>query len=199
VIESRLVEAQRKATINTLGSREVVMSGRDGAQFEEFVVARTPALLRLAYVLSGDAALAEDLVQEALIKAHAHWSRISVMEGPDPYVRRMISNEYVNWRRRRRAGEIPSDVTEVPGRTEASSEVVEREALWSALRLIPPRQRAVLVLRYYEDLREAEIAEILGRTGSTVRSLQSRALQTLKSRLASDEGAAMRKGGPGEA
>lgn len=158
------------------------MSGDQGEGFEGFVLARSAALLRFAYLLTGDAGLAEDLVQEALIKVHRQWARISVLEGPEAYVRRIVSNEFVSWRRRRRSRETPSEVPERADPSDRSAGFVEREALWSALQVLPPRQRAVVVLRYYEDLSDAEIAGVLRCAVGTVRSLQSRALTTLRAR-----------------
>ena len=105
--------------------------GQEQASFEGFVVARSPGLLRYAYVLCGDSAFAEDLVQEGLLKAHRHWNRISALDGPEPYVKRIIANHFVSSRRRRSASEQVSDSIEFAAGSENSDEVVDREVLWS--------------------------------------------------------------------
>ncbi len=153
--------------------------GREQASFEGFVVARSPTLLRYAYVLCGDSALAEDLLQEGLLKAHRHWNRISALDGPDPYVKRIIANHFVSSRRRRSASEQVSDSIEFAAGSENSDEVVDREVLWVALRKLPPRQRAVLVLRFYEDRSDDEIGATFGCPSGTVRSLRARAFAAM--------------------
>ena len=149
------------------------------AGFDDFVVMRSPRLLRTAYLLTHDWALAEDLVQTALARAWEAWHRI---EGdPEPYVRRIIVNSYASWWRRRWTGELPTEV--LPERAhpgDAHSGVDERDRLWRALRQLPRRQRAVLVLRYFEDMSEAEIADALGCSLGTVKSQASRALAKLR-------------------
>jgi RNA polymerase sigma-70 factor (sigma-E family) len=145
--------------------------------FEEFVVARGPSLLRFAHALSGDRHLAEDLLQEVLVKVARRWSRI---EGrPEAYVRAALCREVVSWRRRRSASELPSEMADRPGGQEADA-VVERDALWSVLCSLPPRQRAVLVLRHWEGLPDRQIADLLGCGESTVRSSASRAAMALR-------------------
>jgi RNA polymerase sigma-70 factor (sigma-E family) len=147
--------------------------------FDDFVVMRSPRLLRTAYLLTHDWALAEDLVQTALARAWEAWHRI---EGdPEPYVRRIIVNSYASWWRRRWTGELPTEV--LPERAhpgDAHGGVDERDRLWRALRQLPRRQRAVLVLRYFEDMSEAEIADALGCSLGTVKSQASRALAKLR-------------------
>ena len=149
------------------------------AGFDDFVVMRSPRLLRTAYLLTHDWALAEDLVQTALARAWEAWNRI---EGdPEPYVRRIIVNSYASWWRRRWTGELPTEV--LPERAhpgDAHGGVDERDRLWRALRQLPRRQRAVLVLRYFEDMSEAEIADALGCGLGTVKSQASRALAKLR-------------------
>jgi RNA polymerase sigma-70 factor (sigma-E family) len=158
---------------------------RDG--FDAFVTARANALLRTAYLLTRDRGLAEDLVQTSLAKAWFAWGRI---EGqPDAYVRRIMVNTYSSWWRRRWNGEeATADLPESPTSTgrhdrshgRESSRVEERTDLWRALGRLPKRQRAVVVLRFYEDLSEAETAEIMQCSVGTVKSQASRALAKLR-------------------
>jgi RNA polymerase sigma-70 factor (sigma-E family) len=125
------------------------------------VVARTPALLGIAYALTGDRGLAEDLLQTPLLNTYRHWGAVRTSEHPDAYVRRVMANQRISWWRRRRVLEsgLP-----VPDRATAArdSGIEDRDELWRALRQLPPRTRAVVVLRYWEDLPEAEVADILG-------------------------------------
>ncbi len=149
--------------------------------FEEFVLARTPALLRFGYLLTGDAARAEDVLQEALLKVHRHWTRLVSTGTPEAYVRRTMVNEYVSWRRLRSSREQPAEIPDEPTSEAPEAGLAERDALWRAMARLPRRQRAVLVLRFYEDLPESEIAAVLGCASGTVRSLATRALHTLRS------------------
>lgn len=148
--------------------------------FDTLVAARGDALLRFAYVLCGDAHLAEDLVQTVLARAYAKWSRVSASERVEPYVKRMIVNEHLSWRRRRSSGEVA--VAEAPDRAggDGVQAYADRDAMWRLLATLPRRQRAVLVLRYYEDLPDAAIAETLGCAESTVRAYAARALAALR-------------------
>jgi RNA polymerase sigma-70 factor (sigma-E family) len=152
------------------------------SDFETYVEARTGALLRLAYLLTGDRHLAEDLVQEVLGRAHRRWPRIGRTENPHAYVRRMIVNQHVSWRRRRSSTEIPLAPASVPESASAAADdrVLQRDVTWRALQRLPARQRAVLVLRYYEDLTDAEIAVTLDAAVGTVRSLAARAFARLR-------------------
>lgn len=154
---------------------------RDDGGFDEFVTGRGPALLRFAYLLSGDRGMAEDLVQDALAKAHRRWSGRVAAERPEAYVRRIIVNDLSSWRRRRASGEI---VGRVPDReySDSTDVVAERDLMWRALAGLPRRQRAVLVLRYYEHRTDAEIAVLLGCAESTVRSSAARAFAALRRR-----------------
>lgn len=150
--------------------------------FEEFAVARLPGVLRFAGVLTADRALAEDVVQEVLIRVHARWDRIGAMDRPELYVRKMIVNEFVSWRRRSWRL-VPAgrgrDVDDRVSQNHAFAHA-ERAALLAELGRLPRRQRAVLVLRYYEGLSDSEIAEVLGCTPGTVRGYASRALAALR-------------------
>jgi RNA polymerase sigma-70 factor (sigma-E family) len=148
--------------------------------FEEFVAARSPRLLRTAYLLTRDHGLAEDLLQTALTKAYLAWSRI---EGdPEPYVRKVIVNTYASWWRRRWNGEQPTaEVPETPHtRGHHDPGAGESGDLWEALGRLPRKQRAVVVLRYFEDLTEAQTADLLGIAVGTVKSQTSKALAKLR-------------------
>jgi RNA polymerase sigma-70 factor (sigma-E family) len=150
--------------------------------FVSYVEARTPALLRLAYLLSGDPHLAEDLVQESLARAHRRWHEVVRADSPHAYVRRIVVNQHLSWRRRRSSGELAVAPESVPeGMSEdLAGGLAERDVAWRALATLPRRQRAVLVLRYYEDLSDDDIATTLGVAVGTVRSLASRAFAQLR-------------------
>ncbi|MGK5737554.1 SigE family RNA polymerase sigma factor [Micromonospora sp. URMC 103] len=151
--------------------------------YEEFVDARLAAMLRYAVMLTGDPHQAEDLVQETMVRVQLHWRRVARADSPERYVRRMLTNQYIDWRRgswmRRVLLRAEPDET-VPAPTDHAQSAVDRDQVWSWLARLPRRQRATLVLRYYEDLPDAEIAEILGCAVGTVRSSISRALATLR-------------------
>jgi len=151
----------------------------DRPGFEEFVAARRPALLRTAYLLTGSHEDAEDLVQTALIKCVPHWKRIA--DRPEPYVRQVLARESVSRWRRRRWRETSVDA--VPEGAAAEPDVAGRVALRQALGALPPRQRAVIVLRYYEDLTERETASVLGIAVGTVKSQAREGLARLRQRL----------------
>jgi RNA polymerase sigma-70 factor (sigma-E family) len=150
------------------------------ADFEAFVVSRGYALLRFAYLLTGDRYLAEDLTQEALVRAHRRWSSIERAD-PEPYLRKAIVRQYLSWRRRRSSTEtVLADLPDRPDQSQPTDQVVERDEMWSLLRTLPRTQRAVLVLRYYEDLADADIGEVLGCSVSTVRVHAFKALKRLR-------------------
>jgi len=150
--------------------------------FEEFAATRMPGVLRFAAVLAGDRATAEDLAQEVLIRAYARWDRIGRLDRPELYVRKMMLNEFLNWRRRSSrqipAGGLASEPASIA--PDHAAEYNEREALLAELGKLPRRQRAVIVLRYYEDRGDSEIADLLGCSRGTVRSHASRALAALR-------------------
>ncbi|MEY9859293.1 RNA polymerase sigma-70 factor (sigma-E family) [Catenulispora sp. GAS73] len=156
--------------------------------FDDYVASRGAALLRLALMLTGDRHLAEDLTQDVLVRVYGRWSRVSGMTQVDAYVRRTLVNTHVSWRRRRSSGEVPlaepSDAARAGAAGDDGSEAAaDRDQAWRLLATLPRRQRAVLVLRYYEDLSDREIAEVLGCSAGTVRSQASRALATLRGSL----------------
>ena len=153
----------------------------DDEQFRAFVAARSQALLSTAYLLTRDWALAEDLLQAALVRSWLAWRRIA--GSPEQYVRRVMVNEYVGWWRRKWRREVPTEVLpELPDRDEGTA-VDSRLAMWRLLGGLPRRQRAVVVLRYYEDLSEREIAEVLGCRPGTVKSQAAKALARLRADL----------------
>jgi len=157
---------------------------RGDVDFDGFVLGRTSALLRFAYLLTGDSHLAEDLTQEALVRAHRKWGGITADEGPEPYVRKVILRQYLTWRRRRSFAERPTaDLPDAASPDDLAGRTVDTDAMWTVLRTLPRSQRAVVVLRYYEDLPDAEIARLLGCAPSTVRVHAFHALQRLRTAL----------------
>ncbi|MET7330655.1 SigE family RNA polymerase sigma factor [Nonomuraea sp. NPDC005650] len=149
--------------------------------FGEFVAARATTLLRVAYLACGNEAEAEDLLQTALERTYRNWDRVR-RDTVEPYVRRVIVNTAIS-RARRRAilNIIPMRVP--PDRAARSADVDLRHVLMDALRDLPPRQRAVVVLRYWEDLSETQTAEVLGCTVGTVKSQASKAMAKLRTAL----------------
>ena len=152
--------------------------------FAEFVGARYQSLYRLAYLLTASPTGAEDLLQTTLEKAYVNWSRIGRMEFVEAYVRRMLANTMVSTRRRKSNGELPWDRLPEAGGESVEPAVLDRHLFWPLVCALPPRQRAVIVLRYYEDLSEAQIADALGCAPGTVKSLSSAAIGTLRRALA---------------
>lgn len=152
--------------------------------FEDLILARSPALLRLGLMLTGNPADAEDLLQQTLLQAHRHRDRLVRMAAPSAYLRRTMVNAHLQARRTasRRPAQVPlseSGLPPAPARAETAT-----GAMWRHLAGLPPRQRAVLVLRYYEDLPDREVADLLGCSEGTVRSTAFRALAALRQRLA---------------
>jgi RNA polymerase sigma-70 factor (sigma-E family) len=150
------------------------------AEFAEFVLGHSGRLLRSAVLLLGDREDAEDLLQEVLERMYAAWPRI---DDPTAYAHRAVLRAAMNkWRRRRRRPQVPLGTYDV-ATPDTTVGVSEREPVLDALRCLPVRQRAVLVLRYFEDLSEAQIAEALGCSAGTVKSHASRGLQRLRDLL----------------
>lgn len=153
--------------------------------FAEFATSRHGALFRYAYLLTGDRGLAEDLVQEALVKTYVGWHRLRDPNNAEAYTRRAITTTAIGWWRRKSwRAERPYD--DVPDQPVSADDATARVWLWRELQKLPPRQRAALVLRYYEDLTEPQTAEILGCSVGTVKSQVSDALKKLRARLGSD-------------
>ena len=148
--------------------------------FDEFARTKLPALLRFAKVLCVDRGTAEDVVQEVLLRAHARWADIAELDQPDVYVRRMIVNEYVSWRRKW-ARLIPQASLPNEGREpDPAGQLTDRAQLVGEIARLPRRQRAVLVMRYFGGMSDVEIATDLGCSPGTVRSHLSRALASLR-------------------
>ncbi|GAA2573053.1 SigE family RNA polymerase sigma factor [Actinomadura fulvescens] len=156
------------------------------ADFRDWAAARVPALLRYAHLLTGDAHRAEDIVQTALTRTLLAWPRVQRKDDPEGYVRRTIARLVINDRRRAWRELLTAAPPEPPPHR---AEPEEGWAMRDALAALPPRQRAVMVLRYYEDMTEAQIADTLGCSQGTVKSQASKALAKLRARLAAAEAA----------
>ncbi|MEV6601159.1 SigE family RNA polymerase sigma factor [Actinoplanes sp. NPDC051346] len=149
--------------------------------FEEYVLVRGVALVRLARLLTGDEHRAEDLVQEVLAKAYVRWGRVGTLDRPDLYVRRMVVNAHRSWLRRLVNREITvAAVRDSAIGRDCAAESAERDEVWRMVHQLPPRQRAVIVLRYYEDYDDATIAGLLQCSQGTVRTQAKRALDKLQ-------------------
>jgi RNA polymerase sigma-70 factor (sigma-E family) len=160
----------------------------DRAEFADFALARAAALHRAAYLMVGDTQLAQDLVQEALTKTYVAWPRLRDPRNAEAYCRKAITTTAITWFRRKgwrneRPAEHLPDVLGVAGH---ESSVAERDAVWRELHQLPPRQRAALVLRYYDDLTEAQTAEAMGCAVGTVKSQVAAGLKKLRQRLGDD-------------
>ena len=155
------------------------MKAEQDEAFGLFVAARSRHLLQTAYLLTGDRHRAEDLLQTALTRAYLRWDRIA-SDDPEGYVRRILANAQIDWWRRRSSREEPRDTLPETAEADRSAEVEVRDAVLTALAELPRRQRAVVVLRYFEDLSEAEIAQTLGCSPGTVKSAASRAMAKLR-------------------
>ncbi len=155
-------------------------AGIDDPAFRDYVRSRSRALLRTAYLLTGNVADAEDLVQSALAKTYLAWDRIEDRSALDGYVRRAMVNTHISWWRRRRLEEFPTD--EIPDQAivDHSSSSDLQETLRRAIDRLPQRMRAAVMLRYYDDMSEAEVAEVLGVSLGTVKSTVSRAVAKLR-------------------
>jgi RNA polymerase sigma-70 factor (sigma-E family) len=165
------------------------MDAGDGSPFEEFVQDQMMALFGTAYLLVGDVHQAEDLLQSALEKAYRKWRHIQAMEHPEAYVRKVIVNLATDrWRRRRRTWEVALEEAMVAPQPDETARVDLRHALLVGLHQLPPGMRAVLVLRYWEGLSDAEVAKELGRSVGTVKSQASRGLQRLREHATSRQG-----------
>lgn len=157
------------------------MQAEQEVQFQSFVAARWSRLVRTAYLLTGDRHDAEDVTQTALAKAYRSWRRVSRMDSPEAYVRRMlVSCNNDRFRKRRVAERLTDCVPDTSVRDNAVAWADERNVLMAALAQLPARQRAVVVMRYWEDLSEAETADVLGCSPGTVKSQASKALAKLR-------------------
>ena len=162
------------------------MTDRD-ADFTAYLQARQASLLRTAYLLTGDRHQAEDLVQTAFAKLYLAWDRVRDRESVDAYVRRILVNEHNSlWRRAWKRNERPTEVLPEAAVVDEYDDGTS-SALWASVQTLPRKARAVLVLRYYEQLTEAETAEVLGISVGTVKSQTSRALATLRDRFREED------------
>jgi RNA polymerase sigma-70 factor (sigma-E family) len=156
--------------------------------FEQFARAQLPRLLRYATMLTGKPELAQDLVQDVLVKVHRNWARVAAANASQRYVTRMVTHEYLSWRRRWAVRHIfatadvgdLADLGDIASVEDHPSRLATHDDLWRRLAGLPRQQRAVLVLRYYEGLPDAEIADVLGCSTTTVRGYAYRALATLR-------------------
>ncbi len=154
----------------------------DGLRFEDFVSREQAGLLRLAVLLAGDRGHAEDLVQTALLKTYRHWDRVTRRGDPTAYVRRVLVTTHTSWRRRLSSTE--QVVESLPDRADPTAPREDDEELRAALRALPPRMRAAVVLRFYADLSEQQTAEAMGCSASAVNTHTTRGLARLRALLA---------------
>ena len=162
-----------------------VAPGRVGAvSFEEYVAEARHKLFRFAVVLCGDPVLAQDLVSNVLGRAFERWHQVDAADNVHAYVRRMVVNEYLTWRRRSARSTPHADLVDLTDRASPTPDhggsYAERDALLGELARLPKQQRAAIVLRFYEGMSDDEIAEVLGCRAGTVRSRVSRGLATLR-------------------
>lgn len=158
------------------------MNNDDEQAFTEWATARLAPLMRFGFALTHDEAAAEDLVQTALVRTLLAWPRLRNQGDPEPYVRRVMVNEQVSaWRRQRRHSEVRlAPPGSAPAFSPEEAELVERDRVWRELVNLAPRQRAVLILRFYEDRPEREVAALLRCSVGTVKSQTSKALAKLR-------------------
>jgi RNA polymerase sigma-70 factor (sigma-E family) len=151
--------------------------------FDDYVRQRGAALVRLGRLLTGDRHQGEDPAQEVLARAFVRWDRIAA-DPPEPYLRRMLVNAAISRRRLASSRElVVAEPHDASGPDDVGAEAAERDAAWRLIRVLPPKQRAAVVLRYYEDLDDTAIAALLGCSRETVRSQVKRALDTLRARI----------------
>jgi RNA polymerase sigma-70 factor (sigma-E family) len=159
--------------------------------FEDFSREHLPGLLRFAAVLTGDRDLAQDVVQDALVRAHLRWGRVAATERPDLYLRKMVVNGYLSWRRRwyQRSVHPAADITRFrePAAPDPSVRIADHDQLSGLLAGLSRAQQAAIVLRFYEDRDDDEIAEVLGCAAGTVRSHISRGLSALRIRIKDEQ------------
>jgi RNA polymerase sigma-70 factor (sigma-E family) len=159
-------------------AREAAGGGEEA--FREFAIGRWPALVRFAYGLTGDVGHAEDLAQITLAKAYASWGRVQRADDPDAYVRRILINAHHTRFRKRRVRETTGSYLPEPATADGTDALDQRSDLIAALLQLPPKQRAVVMLRYWDGLTETQAAAVLGCSVGTVKSQASRALAKLR-------------------
>jgi RNA polymerase sigma-70 factor (ECF subfamily) len=152
-------------------------------RFCEYVAGRSPALLRTAYLLMGDRGRAEELVQTALVKTYLAWGRIRDVGALDGYVRRVMATTATSWGRRRWSGEVASAVQPEGTVGDSAGELAEADEMRRLLLTLPARQRTVLVLRFYDDFSEGEVAAALGISRGAVSAYAARGLAALRVKL----------------
>ena len=163
------------------------MARRHDEEFDEFMTASWPSLYRTAVLMTGDVHLAEDLLQNAMGKVYKAWPRVSRVEHPRSYARTVLANEVSSWWRKRSSSERPTELRAVDSSTPSHDDrIAQADMVWQALQQLSPRQRAVLVLRYYEDLSGAEIAAALGISEGSVKTHAHHTLHALEGALALD-------------
>lgn len=162
------------------------MAGRTRTGFEEFAHGRSAALRRTAYLLVGDRGLADDLLQEALVKTYVAWPRLRDTGAAEAYCRKAIVTTAISWWRRRSWSELPTAEARDTGTPAAAEQSDTRAWMWAELAKLPPRQRAAVVLRYYDDLSVAEAAAVLNCSEGTVKSQVHDALNKLRAALGPD-------------
>jgi RNA polymerase sigma-70 factor (sigma-E family) len=163
-----------------------VRQQRDVTAFSDLVATRSTALLRTAYLVVGDHQLAQDLVQESLVKTYVAWPRLRDVTKAEAYARRTIVTTAISWRRRRSFHEHPVLAIPEQPQPDRTDALATQDLLWAQVRALPPRQRAALVLRYYEDLSEADTAQLMGCAVGTVKSQVSAGLDRLRQRMGPD-------------
>jgi RNA polymerase sigma-70 factor (sigma-E family) len=165
---------------------EVLVGAETG--FARFVHDHTQALLRTAYLLTGDRTSAEELVQDTLVQLYPKWGHVEAADVPLAYVRRCVTNRFINHQRRAARREYSyEDVPERIDDRDQLGQLADRDEVWAALRDLPERQRAALVLRFFEDLTDVDTAAALGCRVGTVRSLISRGLATLRQQMTAQQ------------
>ncbi len=165
-------------------------SDEDG--FTDFVLTHSAALFRTAYLMTGDYQRAEDLLQTTLVRVYQRWPRVKAMDWPLAYARKVLVSQEASWWRRRSSHETTLLLLDEPVRGDRTEEVAEHERVWRAVLSLPARQRAVTVLRYYEDLSEAQIAEALDIAPGTVKSHGHAASRRLAAMLGEPTGPSAR-------
>ena len=174
------------------------MRQSDEDRFTAFVDANSATLFRTAYLMSGDYQRAEDLLQTTLVRVYQRWTRIEAMDRPVAYARKVLVNQSTSWWRRRSSHESPVLVRDDRSWDGNLDDVAEHERVWAAVLSLPPRQRAVTVLKYYEDLTEAEIAATLDMAPGTVKSHGHAAARRLATLLGEPSDQPARLPGPAQ-
>ena len=164
------------------------MAVRDEEEFHDFVAARSESLFRTALLVVGDHQLAQDLLQESLVRTYVAWPRLREVRNAEAYARRVVVTTSISWRRRRSFHERPVEVLPEataggPGWPDLADAVACRTDLWTQLQALPPRQRAAVALRYCEDLSEAQTSELMGCSVGSVKKHASLGLAKLRDRM----------------